>query len=116
MPPPYDIREVDGRGPFPVSPGGYVDPVNIHTTFVAGERLTNLEDALDGLTVSDLPCGCLGFSGTIEKWLSQSLERALKTIDAELAERAETQELDNESMDSVRELLVRLGLAQIADD
>ncbi len=86
------------------------------TTFIAGEPLTDLETALDNLRICDLPCGCLGFSGTLPKWLSQSLERALKTIDAELAERAETQELDNEAMDSVRELLLRLGLAQTADD
>lgn len=89
--------------------------MNIHTTFVAGERLTNLEDALDGLTVSDLPCGCLGFSGTIEKWLSQSLERALKTIDAEIAERAEGEMLDVDAMDSVRELLLRVGRTPTAD-
>jgi len=71
---------------------------------------------ISGSVICDLPCGCLGFSGTLPKWLSQSLERALKTIDAELAERAEEQELDNEAMDSVRELLLRLGLSQTADD
>ncbi len=90
--------------------------MNNDTIFIAGESLADLETALDKLRICDLPCGCLGFSGTLPKWLSQSLERALKTIDAELAERAETQELDNEAMDSVRELLLRLGLAKTADD
>lgn len=80
-----------------------------HTTFIAGEPLADLEMALDNLRICDLPCGCLGLSGALPKWLSQSLERALKTIDAEIAERAEEQRLDDEARDSVRELLLRLG-------
>lgn len=84
------------------------------TTFIGGEPLADLETALDSLRICDLPCGCLGFSGTLPKWLSQSLERALKTIDAEIAERAEEQELDDEARDSVRELLLRIGRTQTA--
>jgi len=50
------------------------------------------------------------------KAAQQSLERALKTIDAEVSERAgELEEDDYEGIDSVRELLMRLGRAQAMD-
>lgn len=88
--------------------------MNDYTITIAGERRTDLEDALDRLHISVLPCGCLGFSGTLPKQLGQSLERALKTIDAEIAEQAGIQSLDDEATDSVRELLLRLGRAQTA--
>lgn len=97
-----------------VVPVMYVWTMNQNTTFVAGEPVEDLEYALDHLSISDLPCGCLGFSGTLPIWLSQSLERALKTIDAEIAERAEEEELDVEEEDSVRELLLRLGRCENA--
>ena len=85
------------------------------TTFVAGESLEDLENALDHLKICDLPCGCLGFSGTVPKLLSQSLERALKTIDAEISEWEDDADFDYQAVDSVRELLLRLGRAQVAD-
>jgi len=88
--------------------------MNNHTITVAGERRADLEDAIDRLHISVLSCGCLGFSGTLPRRLSQSLERALKTIDAELSERAEVRADDDEPTDSVRELLLRLGHAQTA--
>ena len=87
-----------------------------HAIFVAGEPLADLEHALDHLRIVELPCRCLGFDGTLPRLLSQSLERALKTIDAQIAERAEEEDLDDEAMDSVRELLMRLGQAQTVDD
>jgi hypothetical protein len=77
--------------------------------YVAGEPLGTIEHALDHLTICNLPCGCLGFEGTLPKELSQSLERALKTIDAELSECADTDYLSDKEMDSVRELLLRIG-------
>lgn len=86
-----------------------------HTTFIAGEALEDLENALDHVKICDLPCGCLGFSGTVPKLLSQSLERALKTIDAEVSEWADDEDLDYRAVDSVRELLLRLGRADPAD-
>lgn len=88
-----------------------------HTAFVAGEPVTDLERALNGLKICDLPCGCLGFNGTLPKLLSQSLERALKTIDAEVSEWADEHEEDDyEGIDSVRELLLRLGRAESSDN
>jgi hypothetical protein len=86
-----------------------------HTTFIAGEPVASLDAALDHLRICDLPCGCLGFSGTVPRLLSQSLERALKTIDAEISEWADEEELDYEGVDSVRELLLRLGRAEAVD-
>lgn len=83
--------------------------MNRQTSYVAGEPLDSIEHALDQLKICDLPCGCLGFSGTLPMDLSQSLERALKTIDAELSERADEEHLTDEQMDSVRELLRRVG-------
>ena len=88
-----------------------------HTAFVAGEPVTDLERALNRLKICDLPCGCLGFNGTLPKLLSQSLERALKTIDAEVSEWADEHEEDDyEGIDSVRELLLRLGRAESSDN
>jgi hypothetical protein len=83
-----------------------------HTTFIAGEPLANLEEALDHLKICELPCGCLGFDGALPRVLSQSLERALKTIDAEISELVDSEENDYEAVDSVRELLLRLGRAE----
>lgn len=83
--------------------------------FVAGESLADLEHALDHLRIVELPCLCLGFDGTLPRALSQSLERALKAIDAQIAERAEEEDLDEEEMDSVRELLLQLGRAEPLD-
>ena len=86
-----------------------------NTIYIAGETLADLERALDHLDICDLPCGCLGFNGTVPRLLSQSLERALKTIDAETTEWADEQELDYEGVDSVRELLLRIGRAETTD-
>jgi hypothetical protein len=83
-----------------------------HMDYVAGEPLQMIEHALAHLKICDLPCGCLGFTGTLPTDLSQSLERALKTIDAELSELADTEDLSDEEMDSVRELLLRLGRSE----
>jgi hypothetical protein len=85
------------------------------TVYIAGEPLPDLERALGHLKVCDLPCGCLGFSGTVPRLLSQSLERALKTIDAEVSEWADDEDLEYQAVDSVRELLMRLGRAEVAD-
>jgi len=87
--------------------------MNRQTSYVAGEHLESIEHALDQLRICDLPCGCLGFSGTLPTHLSQSLERAVKTIDAELSERAEMEDLTDVQMDSVRELLRRVGRGTI---
>jgi hypothetical protein len=79
---------------------------------VAGERLVDLEAAFDCLEIGFLDCGCLGLSGEIPRHLSQSLERALKALDAELFEREDEGPLTDEERDSVRQLLIRIGAAR----
>ena len=86
-----------------------------NATHVAGESLKDLELALDHLKICVLPCGCLGLDGTVPRLLSQSLERALKTIDAETTEWADEQELEYQGVDSVRGLLRRIGRTEAPD-
>jgi hypothetical protein len=86
------------------------------TITIAGERLADLEAAFDCLTISTLECGCLGLGGPIPHHLHQSLERALKTIEAEISEKDDHQDLDDEERDAVRVLLLRIGAVQTADD
>ena len=85
------------------------------TITIAGERLADLEAAFDCLTISTLECGCLGLGGRIPHYLHLSLERALKTIEAETAERDDYDDLDDEEKDVVRVLLRRIGTAQTVD-
>jgi hypothetical protein len=99
---------------IPVAAGRYVRTMEDHITFIAGEPLADLERALDHLKICDLPCGCLGLDGTVPKPLSQTLERALKTIDAEVSRWVDDEGLDYLWVDSVRELLRRLGRAERA--
>ena len=80
----------------------YVRGMNNRAVIVAGERAVDIEDAFDRLRISVLPCGCLGLSGTLPNELSKSLERALKTNDAECAQRAEPHALDNAAKTPVR--------------
>ena len=61
-----------------------------------------------------LPTVKIGIRQEGRELLSQSLERALKTIDAELSERAEDEDLSDEESDSVRELLLRVGRSEAA--
>lgn len=84
------------------------------TITVAGERLGDLEAAFDCLTISTLDCGCLGLGGRIPHHLHQSLERALKAIEAEISEREDIDELSDEEKDAVRELLLRIGAVRTA--
>jgi hypothetical protein len=86
------------------------------TITIAGERLADLEAAFDYLTISTLECGCLGLGGPIPHLPRQSLERALKTIEAETAERDDYSDLDDEQKDVVRVLLRRIGAVQPVDD
>ena len=85
------------------------------TITIAGERLADLEAAFDCLTISTLECGCLGLGGRIPHHLHLSLERALKTIEAETSERDDYDDLDDEERDVVRVLLRRIGVAQTVD-
>jgi len=84
------------------------------TITIAGERLADLEAAFNCLTISTLECGCLGLGGPIPHHLHQSLERALKTIEAEIAEMDDYADLDDEETDVVSVLLRRIGAVQKA--
>ena len=86
------------------------------TITIAGERLADLEAAFDCLTISTLDCGCLGLSGPIPHHLHLSLERALKTIEAEISESDDYDDLDDEKKDVVRVLLRRIGAVETVDD
>ncbi len=90
--------------------------MNENATIVAGERLADLEAAFDCLTISTLECGCLGLGGNIPHHLHQSLERALKAVEAEIAERDDYDDLNDEETDAVRQLLLRIGAVQMAED
>ena len=85
------------------------------TITIAGERLADLEAAFDCLTISTLECGCLGLGGPIPHHLHLSLERALKTIEAEISEKDDYDEIEDEKKDVVRVLLLRIGAAQAVD-
>lgn len=56
------------------------------TIIIAGERLTDLEAALDHLDFIEDEHGCLGLAGSLPDHLYGSLTRALKTVEAELDE------------------------------
>jgi hypothetical protein len=118
---PWKRRTADGRrrdrqdGSIPVVAARYVRFMTDRIIFIAGEPLPTLDEALDQLKICDLPCGCLGLEGTLTELLSQCLARALKTIDAELTEWADDQKVDCQGVDSVRELLHRLGRREMTD-
>ena len=97
-----------------VAPHRYVGTMSQHSNFVAGELREDLNDAFDHVRIVDLVCGCLGFSGSLPFVLSQSITRALKTIDAEQAHQNGYQHHDDAPNDPVRELLHRLGRADRA--
>jgi len=54
-----------------------------HTSTIAGERLADLEAALDCMAFEEEPCGCISVAGTLPENLSRCLDRALVIIEAE---------------------------------
>jgi len=85
--------------------------MNKNTTTVAGESLEDLEAALDCFDMTFEECGCVNMSGTLPGHLSKVLERALKTIEAEIAEDEDDVGLDDEVTDPMRQLFLRIGVA-----
>ena len=57
--------------------------MNRKTITVAGERLSDLEAALDCMEFEVEPCGCISVAGTLPENLSGCLDRALIVIEAE---------------------------------
>lgn len=82
-----------------------------NTITVAGERLEDLEAALDHFDITFQECGCVNMSGSLPEHLSQILDRALKTIEAEITDHDNGVHLDDEVTDPMRHLFLRIGAA-----
>ncbi len=82
-----------------------------NTTTVAGENLEDLEAALDCFDITFEECGCVSMSGNLPEHLSKVLERALKTIEAEIAGCEDDADLDDEVTDPMWQLFLRIGAA-----
>lgn len=83
--------------------------MNKNTIIVAGESLQDLETALDHFDIEIEPCGRVNMSGALPPHLCQILERALKTIEAEIADCNENVSFDDGEMYPMRQLLLRIG-------
>ena len=84
--------------------------MNKKTTTVAGERLEDLEAALDHFDIEFEECGCVNMSGALPEYLSQCLARALRTIEAEMSESEDDDSLDDWERNPMRELFLRIGI------
>lgn len=79
------------------------------TTTIAGERLKDVEAALDLFELAIDDCGCLVMTATLPPYLSQCLNRALKTITAEMAAGIDSATFEERSPNPMSELLVRIA-------
>ena len=86
------------------------------TTTIAGERLEDIEAALDLFELAIDDCGCLVMTATLPPYLSQCLNRALKTIAAEMAEGIDSATFEERSPDPMSELFLRIGQARTGKD
>jgi hypothetical protein len=84
--------------------------MNKKTITVAGERLEDLEAALDHFDIEFEECGCVNMSGSLPEYLSQCLARALRTIEAEMSESADDHSFDAPEWNPMRELFLRIGI------
>lgn len=80
-----------------------------NNTTIAGERLEDLEAALDLFELAIDDCGCLVMTATLPSHLSQCLNRALKTIEAEMASGIDSSTFEERSSNPMSELLVRMA-------
>ena len=78
-------------------------------TFIAGERLEDLEAALDLFELAVDQGGCLVMTATLPDRLSKCLNRALKTIVAEMAAGMDVATFDERNLDPMSELFTRIG-------
>ena len=79
------------------------------TITIAGERLEDIEAALDLFELAIDDCGCLVMTATLPPHLSQCLNRALKTITAEMAAGINSATFEERSLNPMSELLVRIA-------
>ncbi|MEN8237659.1 MAG: hypothetical protein ABFR53_00520 [Actinomycetota bacterium] len=79
--------------------------------FIAGERLGDLEAALEFLVFEAEECGCINVSGSIPGHLQPVLMRALKTIEAELEEQGLCA-CEDDNYQPMRQLFMRIGAAR----
>ena len=87
-----------------------------NTTTIAGERLEDIEAALDLFELAIDDCGCLVMTAKLPPHLSQCLNRALKTISAEMAEGIDSATVQERHFDPMNELFVRIGQARTGTD
>ncbi len=78
-------------------------------TFIAGERLEDLEAALDLFELAMDEGGCLVMTATLPDRLSKCLNRALKTIAAQMASGMDVATFEERSLDPMSELFTRIG-------
>jgi hypothetical protein len=84
-----------------------------HTTdMVAGERLEELQAALDLFEFAIDDCGNPVMTALLPPHLSQCLTRALKTIAAQMAAGIDSDTFFDRRPDPIQELLRRIGQAE----
>ena len=86
------------------------------TITIAGEHLEDIEAALDLFELAIDDCGCLVMTAALPQRLSQSLNRALKTIAAEMAAGTDSATFEERHFDPMAELLTRIGEIRAAQD
>ncbi|GMQ99158.1 MAG: hypothetical protein BMS9Abin17_1724 [Acidimicrobiia bacterium] len=89
----------------------YVVYMNKNSITVAGENLEDIEAALDGYDITFQECGCVNLSGSLPPGLSVVLQRALKTIEAEVATNNPYTWLQDAGQQTIRQLFLRIGAA-----
>jgi len=85
--------------------------MNKNTITIAGESLEDLEAALNHFDIEFEACGRVNMTGALPPHLCQILERALKTIEAEIAECHDGVSLADGEMHPMRQLFLRIGAA-----
>jgi hypothetical protein len=85
-------------------------------TIIAGERLEDIEAALDLFELAIDDCGCLVMTAALPQRLSQCLNRALKTIEAEMAEGIDSSTFDERDYNAMGELIVRIAEIRATQD
>jgi len=86
----------------------YVCSTNEDSTVIAGERLEDLEAALDCMQFDAEELGGVTLTGTLPEDLSRCLERALLTIEAQTVADGHDPS-DNGEWHPMRQLLLRIG-------
>lgn len=86
------------------------------TITIAGELIEDIEAALELFELAFDDCGCLVMTAKLPPRLSQCLNRALKTIMAEMAVGMDSATFDDRHFDPMNELFVRIGETRAGQD